>query len=151
MTPLQAYADLQVAPPTPTGESQYFWESAAQDRLVLQRCTACGTHQGHPRRRCSRCWGDTLVWVESPGHATVVTHTTVHRPGQASWRAVAPYHVGLVRLDEGAVVLTHLLPRTGGEDRPRVGDRCTVRFVRVGDWTLPFFRLDESDKQQVVP
>jgi hypothetical protein len=37
-------------------------------------------------------------------------------------------------------MLTHLL----ADRQPRVGDRCTVAFVRVGDWTLPFFRLEQK-------
>jgi uncharacterized protein len=138
---LARYAELGLAPPTPTGESQHFWDMARERRLVLQRCDRCGTHQGHPRRRCVRCWAAALSWVDSAGHATLVTHTEVHRPGQASWSDVAPYHVGLVRLDEGAVLLTQLLV---DRRKPQVGDRCEVEFVRVGDWTLPFFRVGQA-------
>jgi uncharacterized protein len=87
--------------------------------------------------------------VESPGRAVLVTHSEVHRPGQASWAAVAPYSVGLVRLDEGAVLLTHLLTDelTGGR-RPRVGDACLLEAVRVGEWVLPFFRVLPAEAQQ---
>ena len=136
------YAELRVAPPTPTGESRPFWDAIRDGRLVLQTCGACGTAQGYPRARCVRCWSPYLRFVDSAGRGQLVTHSEVHRPGQASWAAVAPYHVGLVRLDEGAVLLTHLLtddlPRDTG---PRVGDPCLVEPVRVGEWVLPFFRV----------
>jgi uncharacterized OB-fold protein len=134
----QEFADLSVGPPTPTGESQPFWDAAAEGVLRIQRCARCGAAQGHPRRRCSACWADALEWVDAGGGATVVTHSLVHRPGQAAWASVAPYYVALVRLDEGAVMLTQLL---AGDRTPRVGDRCAVEFVRVGEWSLPFFRL----------
>lgn len=133
------FAELRVAPPTPTGESQPFWDAIAAGRLLVQRCTGCGLAQGHPRRRCTRCWSDALSWEESSGRATIVTHSLVHRPGQQPWAAVAPYYVGLVRLAEGAVMLTHLL--TDGTT-PRVGDACQLAPTRVGEWVLPFFRLD---------
>ncbi|HET8616833.1 MAG TPA: OB-fold domain-containing protein [Actinomycetales bacterium] len=135
----ERFHDLVVAPPTPTGESQYFWDCAREGRLVLQRCTSCGSCQGYPRRRCARCWSADLEWVDSSGHGRVVTHTLVHRPGQTSWQVIAPYYVGLVRVDEGAVLLSHLVVDDGAA--PTVGDRCQVEPTTVGEWTLPFFRL----------
>jgi uncharacterized OB-fold protein len=138
----ERYADLRVAPPTPTGESQPFWDAIRDGRLVLQSCGACGTAQSYPRTRCVRCWSGDLAFVESAGRGVLVTHSEVHRPGQASWASVAPYFVGLVRLDEGAVLLTHLLTDDLPEgSRPRVADACLVEPVRVGDWVLPFFRV----------
>lgn len=133
----QTYGELRVAPPIPTGESRHFWESARESRLVLQHCAACGTFQSYPRRRCSRCWSGQLDWVDSSGFGHVVTHTAVHRPGQTSWQPVVPYYVGLVRLDENAVLLSHFLTEEGA---PTVGSRCVVQFVQVGEWRLPFFR-----------
>lgn len=139
LTTADEFAELRVAPPTPSGESQPFWDAIEEGRLRVQRCAACGTVQGHPRRRCLHCWTDALEWTDATGTATVVTHSLVHRPGQQPWAAVAPYYVALVRLDEGAVMLTHLLT-TGAT--PRVGARCRLEPTRVGDWVLPFFRLD---------
>ena len=135
------FAELRVAPPTPTGESQPFWDAIADGRLLVQRCASCGLAQGHPRRRCTRCWSDALTWEEASGTATIVTHSLVHRPGQQPWSAVAPYYVGLVRLSEGAVMLTHLLADGA---TPQVGDICRLAPTRVGEWVLPFFRLDPS-------
>ncbi|MGO3146750.1 MAG: Zn-ribbon domain-containing OB-fold protein [Leucobacter sp.] len=119
-----------------------YWDALKDEgRLLIQRCGACGSVQGYARRLCAACWKDRLEWHEARGAATVVTHSLVHRPGQGPWAEVAPYYVGLVRLDEGAVMLTHLL--TDGAV-PRVGDSCEFEPVQVGDWVLPFFRLKTS-------
>lgn len=143
MTALQideTLADLSVAPPTPTAESQPWWDALREGRFTIQSCASCGTAQGYPRTRCVRCWSGELSFVEASGRAELVTHSEVHRPGQASWGALAPYYVGLVRLDEGATLLTHLLTDELPEGRrPRVGDRCDVVLTRVGDFVLPFF------------
>lgn len=146
MTTLQideTYAGLSVAPPTPTAESQPWWDALREGRFTVQSCAACGTAQGYPRTRCVRCWSGDLSFGAASGRGELVTHSEVHRPGQASWAAIAPFHVGLVRLDEGATLLTHLrtddLP---GARPPRVGDACRVELTRVGDWVLPFFRVE---------
>ncbi len=138
----ESYADLAVAPPTPTAESLPWWDALREGRFTVQSCASCGTAQGYPRTRCVSCWSGDLSFVPATGRAELVTHSEVHRPGQASWGAVAPYYVGLVRLEEGATLLTHLI--TDGlpaHRRPRVGDRCEVAPVRVGAWVLPFFRV----------
>ena len=42
-----------------------------------------------------------------------------------------------------ATLLTHLRTDDLPEGRrPRVGDACRVELTRVGDWVLPFFRLE---------
>jgi uncharacterized OB-fold protein len=141
----ETYADLSVAGPTPTAESQPWWDALREGRFTIQVCGSCATAQGYPRTRCVRCWSAELALVAASGRAQLVTHSQVHRPGQASWASVAPYYVGLVRLEEGPTLLTHL--RTDGlpdDRRPRVGDPCSLALTRVGDWVLPFFRVGTS-------
>ncbi|RYB95690.1 hypothetical protein EUA93_01100 [Nocardioides oleivorans] len=138
----ESYADLSVAPPTPTAESQPWWDALREGRFTIQSCASCGAAQGYPRTRCVACWSGDLSFVTASGRGRVVTHSEVHRPGQASWAAIAPYRVGLVRLEEGATLLTHLLADLLPDGRPpRVGDRCDVVPTRVGEWVLPFFRV----------
>jgi uncharacterized OB-fold protein len=142
-TPIdETYAALQVAGPTPSAESQPWWDALREGRFAIQTCGACGAAQGYPRTRCVRCWSADLGLVPASGRGELVTHSEVHRPGQASWSAVAPYYVGLVRLEEGATLLTHLRTDDLPEGRrPRVGDPCRVQVTAVGEWVLPFFQV----------
>ncbi|NDZ12764.1 hypothetical protein C7T35_10410 [Variovorax sp. WS11] len=137
------WATLAVPPPTPTSSSLAYWAAAAAGRLELQRCGVCRRLASYPREICPYCWGKNLAWEVVSGHAHVQTFTRVHQVGHPGWRNAVPYVVALVRLVEGPVMLTQLL----AEERPLyVGATCRVAFTKVGDWTLPFFRLvDEPE------
>lgn len=131
-------ATLSVPPPTPSALSAPFWAAAAEGRLLLQRCAACRRFAAYPREICPHCWSQDQAWEEVSGRAEVQTFTRVHRAGNAGWQVAAPYVVALVRLAEGPVLLTQLL-----DDGQRLhsGAGCRMAPTRVGDWTLPFFRL----------
>lgn len=134
-------ATLSVPPPTPTALSSPFWTAAAEGRLLFHRCTDCRRFTAYPREICPHCWSQNQVWEEVSGRAEVQTFTRVHQAGNAGWQLAAPYVIALVRLVEGPVILTQLIEA----GRPvRAGAACRVAFTKVGDWTLPFFRLSED-------
>lgn len=138
------FASLSVPPPTPTALSAPFWTSAATGRLELQRCGSCRRFAAYPREICPHCWANSQSWEPVSGRAYVQTFTRVHQAGHPGWQIAAPYVVALVRLEEGPVLLTQLLVE---EERPlRAGAECRVAFTKVGNWTLPFFRLTEQSE-----
>ncbi len=42
--------------PTPTRESQPFWEGMREGRFMLQHCAACGKVRHYPRPVCPHCF-----------------------------------------------------------------------------------------------
>ena len=71
--------------PSPTADafSLPFWQAAAEHRLVVQRCAACGhTRLGAPL--CSECRSSDAEWQPVSGRGEVYTFTIVHRPIAAS-------------------------------------------------------------------
>ncbi len=132
---------LQVPGPTPTAESVAFWDGARQGRLCIPKCENCGRFFFYPRHLCPHCWSRDWAWQRATGAATLKTLTTVHRAGHPGWAAVAPYSVGLVELDEGPTLLTHLLDLPADYE---IGMAMTVQFVRVGEWVLPCFAPRET-------
>ena len=45
--------------PAPDNASRHYWQSAAEGRLVVQRCTTCGVFQFYPRALCTTCAGES--------------------------------------------------------------------------------------------
>lgn len=130
------YAALQVPGPTITDLSTPFWDGAQNSQLMLQVCDACHQHVFYPRPLCPHCWRGKLDWVPACGHGTLKSFSQIWKPGHPGWLPVAPYYVGLVRLQEGPTMLSHILT---GSDAPRVGDPLVLAPTEVSGRVLPFF------------
>jgi len=75
-----------------------FWQAAAEHRLVVQRCTACGHTRLPPAPVCPECRSDAADWLEVPGRGQVYTYTVVHRPIAAGQEL--PFVVAVIALEE---------------------------------------------------
>jgi uncharacterized OB-fold protein len=128
--------------PHPTPTSAPFWAGAAEGRLQLQRCDACGHWQHYPRELCVACWHPDLRWEEPAGTGTVWTLTVAHRPGHPAWEPDAPYAIALVELDEGPRLLANVV----GCDPAgvHVGMRVRVTFESRGDFSAVQFAPDRD-------
>lgn len=119
-------------------------EGLAQGVVRYQRCAACGRVQSGVRLACSACGADTdaqgepvLRWHDSQGLGTVHASSTVHRAPSDEFRALVPYVIVLVDLDEGARVMGH-----ADADWPP-GTRVQSRFLAHGGaHLLRFARID---------
>ena len=74
-----------------------FWEAAAEHRLVVQRCAACGHTRLPPAPVCPECGSDAAEWQEVPGAGEVYSYTIVHRPIAAD--QTLPFVVAVVSLE----------------------------------------------------
>lgn len=125
--------------PAPAEESAGFFEALKERRLVIQRCTACGSLAHPPRAMCRDCRATDFDWQQASGkgevHSYVVTHQAVH-PALAGYTPLATVEV---RLAEGPHVTSNLL------DVPpqdiEIGIPVEVAFEDIGEGVvLPFFR-----------
>ena len=57
-----------------------FWRAAAEHRLVVQRCTACGRTRLPPAPVCPECRSADADWQQLSGRGELYTYTIVHRP-----------------------------------------------------------------------
>ena len=103
------------------GPTAVFWEALGEGRLLLQRCTTCGTTFHRPRLVCPSCGSTAWRWIESAGAGQVYSATTVMR-AVGAFREEAPYELVLVDLDEGARVFGRV-----ARGQPAIGGQ--VRFV----------------------
>ena len=130
---------MPVEVPPPDDLTADWWEATREHRLTIQGCTACSGVQHPPRSVCTHC-GRTnqLELTECAGSGIVDSFTVVHRaplPGLA-----VPYVLARVRLDEGPVLLTHLVGRHDINEWC-IDDVVSVDWVDLSDGrALPIFR-----------
>lgn len=132
-------SELPVHAPSYNPEAEPFWTAAADGRLVLPACDACGHRIWYPRSWCPVCGSEAVTWTELSGRGTVYA-CTVLRKGMGPWAAAAPYVAAYVELAEGPRILTNVV-----SDDPaslRVGDAVTAVFVPV--------EVDEDTPPQAI-
>ena len=78
-----------------------YWEAAAQGRLVLQRCAACGKLRHYPRLLCDACYSDAADWAPASGRGKVHSWTVCHHAFHPGFAGDLPYTLVTVDLEEG--------------------------------------------------
>ncbi|MGW0755207.1 Zn-ribbon domain-containing OB-fold protein [Streptomyces sp. NPDC002814] len=109
-----------------------YWDAAAEGRLLIRRCGACGRAHHYPREFCPHCWSEDVTWEPATGRATLYTWSVVHRNDLPPFGERTPYVAAVVDLAEGPRMMTEVVG--GGE--LRVGMELEVGF-REG---VPVFR-----------
>jgi len=117
--------------PVVNADSAPYWEGASDNKLLLQRCSDCGTLRFFPRYLCTECGSDNTGWVEAAGRGTVHSFTVVHRAAFPEFQERTPYVVALIDLEEGLRMMSNVV----GADAlgVAIGDAVTVEFEDRGD------------------
>jgi uncharacterized OB-fold protein len=123
--------------PAITEDNAFWFEGARQHRLLIQRCTSCGTLRHPPLPACGVC--RSLEWdsVESAGQGELYSFVVIHHPQVPAFDYPLP--IGLIALREG----TRLVADLEGVDPSdlRIGMPVEAHFVAFDDeLTLPVFR-----------
>ncbi|HEX7227493.1 MAG TPA: OB-fold domain-containing protein [Candidatus Binatia bacterium] len=119
---------------------QPFWEGAAGNKFLLQKCRACGKLQFFPRVACVDCFG-TLDWIESKGTGNIHSFTLVRVPRNPAFKDEVPIYYINVILDEGVIVESKLVGEN--KDKVKLGDKVKVVFQQTHnpEIKLPCFEL----------
>ena len=123
--------------------TQPFWDAAKEDRLVVPKCTTCGTFRLPPSAYWFNCQTRGIEWVELAGTGTIYSFTVVRHPLHPDLAEACPYVAGTVELDgtqgAGARMLVNIIdcdPAT-----VRIGDKVEIVWEHVNDeMTTPRFR-----------
>lgn len=109
----------------PSPETMEFWVGVERRELLLRYCEGCDLWL-HPRRIiCPGCTSMELEWRRSSGTGTIYSYSRIHRAPTPTLQVIAPYVVGIVRLDERV----HLFSRFfEGHGRVEIGARVKVEF-----------------------
>src|SRR5579863_786048 len=85
--------------PAANAETAGWWEAAAEHRLVVQRCTACGRLRHPPGPVCPACRSSDSQWKAVAGTGTVYTFSVVRQAFIGSLQDRLPYVVAVIELD----------------------------------------------------
>ena len=124
--------------PTPTPDSQPFYDGAKQGRLMIQRCGQCGVSRFVARSHCAECGSAQSSWVQASGRATLVSWAHVHQKYHPAFLAETPYPIATVELEEGPRLVSDLVDLGG--TTLRAGLPLRVVFDDAGEWKIPKFR-----------
>src|SRR5260370_13647178 len=72
-------AERKISAPAVNLETEHFWDAAADGKLLIKKCTACGEPHFYPRTHCPFCFSDKTEWVESSGKGIVYTYSVMRR------------------------------------------------------------------------
>ncbi|XUJ33514.1 Zn-ribbon domain-containing OB-fold protein [Bradyrhizobium japonicum] len=75
---------------------------------MLQRCDACGSFAYPAREACPSCLSAGLAFVDAPRRGVLLAETTARVPSDVYFRERAPWRIGLVKMDCGPTIVTHL-------------------------------------------
>jgi uncharacterized protein len=104
--------------------SRPYWEAAAQGRLLLQYCAACGLPRHYPRLLCSACYSDRVEWRQAAISGQVHSWTVAHHAFHPAFKHDLPYTLVTIDLDAGV----RALGRWAGAQTPRIGQPVQGEF-----------------------
>ncbi|HXV81167.1 MAG TPA: zinc ribbon domain-containing protein, partial [Candidatus Binatia bacterium] len=83
-------AEIATKKPLPsiTTEAKPFWDAAARQKLMMQRCQDCHAWIWTPRPACFECGGERLKWTELSGNGEIYSFTVIRQVvGRAASKA----------------------------------------------------------------
>lgn len=112
-------AERKLPAPQANPETKPYWDAAAEGKLKVKRCRACGEHHHYPRALCPFCFSDDTEWRDATGRGTIYTYSVMRR-------APIPYAIAYVELEEGPRMMTNIVDCD--LDKIRIGQKVTVVF-----------------------
>ena len=125
--------------PSPTPETQPYWDGAKAGELRIQRCVDEGGKAFfYPRPICPFCGSTNIEWFTASGDATLYSYVINHRmaPG---FEDEGPYAIAVVELAEGPRMMTNLVGVPGTPENLVLDMPLRVTFEPRGGVYLPMF------------
>jgi len=121
-----------------------FYKYVSEGKLMAAKCNQCGTLLSPPKPVCTNCFSTDLKWVLLSPKGKLLTYTVIHvAPKQ--FEKMAPYPVGIVKLEDGPQLLGMI--RDIEPEKLKVGMPLTVEFDRPSTteaqwppWTRYYFK-----------
>lgn len=130
-------------PPAVTDETETFWNGAAEGRLLVEQCDACGTYNFPPTGVCRSCRGRALSTVEVTGRGRIYSYTVNYQRWMPD--LPVPYAMALVEFPDypGVRVFGRLRGATTDSPAPEeiaIEDEVEIGFEPgPGGYAIPSF------------
>jgi uncharacterized OB-fold protein len=126
--------------PSPTPETQHFWEGTRTGELRLQRCDGCAKVYFPPRPFCPACASRDVSVFAACGRATLHSYV-INQRAMPNSGFEAPYAIAVVELEEGPRMMTNIIECPQTPEALVLDMPLEVVFEAFGDEiSLPLFR-----------
>jgi len=124
--------------PTPTPETQHYWDGTKQGELRIQNCNSCSENYFPPRPFCPKCGSRDVKVVKASGKGKLYSYIINHLPSPGY---TPPFTVAIVELDEGVRLMTNLLEVEPDPAKIELDMPLEVTFEKLTDEiSLPQFK-----------
>lgn len=124
--------------PTPTPETQHYWDGAREGELRIQACNSCGENYFPPRAFCPHCGSRDVRVVKASGKGRLYSYIINHLPSPGY---TPPFTVAIVELEEGVRLMTNLLDVEPDPAKLELDMPLEVTFEKLTDEiSLPQFK-----------
>lgn len=124
--------------PVKDATSEPWFDAVAEGRLLIQRDPVSGKYQFYPRARIVGHPDREPEWVEASGKGTLYSFTVVERTLHPQFRALAPFILAIVDLDEGVRMTSWIVDVPKDEVRCDMALKVVFREIHQGQM-LPCF------------
>ena len=119
--------ERKIVAPSPFPETTPYWQAAAQGKLLVKHCAACGAYHFYPRAICPFCFSDRTEWHEASGIGTIYSFSVMRR-------AEVPYAIAYVTLAEGPTMMSNVVD-------------CDLDAIRIGQRVRLVFKPAENGQR----
>ena len=131
-------ADDKRVIPTPTPETQHYWDGAKAGELRLQRCKACAHTYFPPRNHCPDCGARDVEVIRASGRGRLFSYIINHLPSPGF---EPPFAIAVVELEEGPRLMSNIVGCAQTPEALELDMALEVTFERLSDdITLPQFK-----------
>ena len=124
--------------PTPTPETQHYWDGAREGELRIQACNSCEQYYFPPRAFCPKCGSRDVKVVKASGKGRLYSYIINHLPSPGYTQ---PFTVAIVELEEGVRLMTNLLDVEPDPANLELDMPLEVTFEKLTDEiSLPQFK-----------
>ena len=120
-----------------TNSAQDWTQGGSQ--LLHQRCPACAHVWYFFRPFCPACGDDSPEPTQANANGVVCATTLVHRAPDERFKALVPYRLVLVDMQDGMRVMGHAEPSL------QIGDQVRCEISTLAGQPLPFFTRTDHE------